>query len=271
MLAVPSDDEERVVDAHAQTDHGAQDQRELRDVEHGGQHADTRGTYEDAEQGGRDRKPHRDDGAECDEQHDDRDTHTDELAARRVLRERCKRTGELDVDVAGTSTVGDGHRVVELRGGELVERIGDVDVRGVPVGADRRRLRRERIRDCGHVTSARKLGPGLLDDRRVGGVVEASVVGVEHDAGGLATLAREPVVQDVGRVLRLGARHASAVVELATDAALQGDDRNGGHEPDPEHPERMPGAATTEAVQECAHGTSSWNRARVLRTLRRIR
>ena len=36
--------------------------------------------------------------------------------------------------------------------------------------------------------------------------------------------------------------------------ALQGDDGDGGHEPEAEHPERVPGAVATEAVQECAHG-----------------
>ena len=89
---------------------------------------------------------------------------------------------------------------------------------------------------------------------RVVGVVEAAVVGVEHDAGGLAALAREPVVQDVGGVLRLDARDPDAVVELAAGGALQGDDGDGGHEPEAEHPERVAGAAAAEAEQECAHG-----------------
>ena len=86
------------------------------------------------------------------------------------------------------------------------------------------------------------------------GVVEPPVVGVEHDAGGQAALAREPVVQDVGGVLGLDAGHAFAVVELAAGAALQGHDGDGGHEPEAEHPERVPGAGAAEAVQECAHG-----------------
>ena len=32
------------------------------------------------------------------------------------------------------------------------------------------------------------------------------------------------------------------------------DDGDGGHEPEAQHPERVPGAAAAEAVQECAHG-----------------
>ena len=73
-------------------------------------------------------------------------------------------------------------------------------------------------------------------------------------ASGLAALAGEPVVQDVGGVLGLDAGHAVAVVELAAGGALQRDDGDGGDEPEAQHPERVPGAAATEAEQECAHG-----------------
>ena len=54
-------------------------------------------------------------------------------------------------------------------------------------------------------------------------------------------------------MLGLDAGDALAVVELAAGAALQGDDGDGGHEPEAEHPERVPGAVAAEAVQECAH------------------
>ena len=98
-----------------------------------------------------------------------------------------------------------------------------------------------------------ELGASLVDGRRVAGVVEAPVVGVEHDAGRLAALAREAVVQDVGGVLGLDAGHPLAVVELAAGGALQRDDGDGGDQPDAEHAERVPGTAAAEAVQECAH------------------
>ena len=77
----------------------------------------------------------------------------------------------------------------------------------------------------------------------------------------LAALAREAVVQDVGRVLRLDAGDPEAVVELAAAGTLQGDDGDGDDQPEAQHPERVPGAAAAEAEQECAHG-SSWGRAR---------
>ena len=87
----------------------------------------------------------------------------------------------------------------------------------------------------------------------MGGVVEPPVVGVEHDAGGQAALAREALVQDVGGVLGLDAGHTLAVVELAAGAALQRHDGDGGDQPEAEHPERVPGADAAESVEECAH------------------
>ena len=79
----------------------AQDQRELGDVHDGRQHADRGGADEDAHQRGHDREPHRDHGAERDQQHDDRDADADQLAARGLLRELRERTGELDLHAAG--------------------------------------------------------------------------------------------------------------------------------------------------------------------------
>src|SRR3546814_3750667 len=57
VLAVPRDDEQRVVDAHAEADHGAEDEGELGDVEHRSQDADASGADEDAEKRGGDREP----------------------------------------------------------------------------------------------------------------------------------------------------------------------------------------------------------------------
>ena len=124
----------------------------------------------------------------------------------------------------------------------------------MPVGADGGSLRRERVGDGGDGGSGAELGAGPLDGGEVVGVVEPPVVGVEHDAGGQATLAREPVVQDVGGVLRLDAGDALAVVELAAGAALQGHDGDGGHQPQAEHPEGVPGADAAESVEKCTHG-----------------
>ena len=97
VLAVSGDDEQRVVDADAEADHGAQDQRELGDVQECGQDADGGGTDEDAHQRGDDRQAHGHHGAEGDEQHDDGDADTDQLAARGVLCQLGECAGELDL------------------------------------------------------------------------------------------------------------------------------------------------------------------------------
>ena len=168
---------------------------------HRREHPDAGCADEDAEQRRNDRESHRHHRPERDQEHDDRDADTDQLAARRLLRQQRERSGELHLHAVGAGGVGDGEGVVELCGGQLVEGVGDIEVAGLPVGADGRSLRCEWVGDGGDVRSGAELGAGPLDGGEVVGVVEAPVVGVEHDAGGYATLAREPVVQDVGGVL----------------------------------------------------------------------
>jgi hypothetical protein len=252
--AVPGEDEQGVVDAHAEADHGAEDERELRDVHEGGQDTNGGGAHEDAEQRRDDREAHRHHGSERHQQHDDGDADADELAARRLLGQEGEGPGELDLHPAGAGGVGDRHGVVELGRRELVQGVGDVEVGGLPIGADGGRSRGERVRHAGDVGAGGQSGTGLLDGRRVARVIEPPVVGMEHDAAGKAAAAGEPVVQGVGGVLGLDAGHPFAVVELAARTALQGHDGNGDDEPETQHPERVPGAGATEAVQVCAHG-----------------
>ena len=253
-MAMTGDDEQRVIDAHAEADHHAQDQGELRDVHDGGQDADAGGADEDAEQRRHDGKPHGDDRAEGDEEHDDRDPDPDQLAARVFLREEGERAGQLDLDTCGAGAFDNRHGVLELGSGQLVDRVGDVDVGGPPVGAEGRRLRRKRIGHAGHVVARGESRSGFFDRRGVADVVEAAVVGVKHDAGGLAALAREPVIEDISRVLGLDSRHSEAVVELTPGASLERHDGDRSHEPEAQDPERVLGAAVAEAEQECAHG-----------------
>ncbi len=81
---------------------------------------------------------------------------------------------------------------------------------------------------------------------------------MEDDASGLTALTGKPVVQDVGRTLRLDSGHTEVVVELSAEGAVQCHDRDSGHDPEGEHPERVAGAAATKAVQESTHGLASW-------------
>ena len=84
-----------------------------------------------------DRQPHRDHGAEREQQHDDRDADADQLAARRLLL-RAARAAPVSSTCTPAARAASRRRsgVVELRGRELVDRVGDVDVGRLPVGAD---------------------------------------------------------------------------------------------------------------------------------------
>ncbi len=136
VLTVAGDDEQCVVDADAETDHHAQDQRELGDVHEGGEHADAGGADEQAHECSDDRQAHGDDGAEGDQQHDDGDGDADELAAGVLLVEESELPGELGLHAAVAGVARCGLGVVQLGDGELVERVGDVDVGGLPVLAE---------------------------------------------------------------------------------------------------------------------------------------
>ena len=79
-LAVPGDDEQRVVDAHADADHGGQLGAERRHDQPGGEQGDDGEADADAEQGGEDRQAHGEHRAEGDEQDDDGGEDADGLA-----------------------------------------------------------------------------------------------------------------------------------------------------------------------------------------------
>jgi len=173
---VAGDDEQRVVDADTETDHHAEDQGELRHVHEGREHTDRRGADEDADECGDDRQAHRDDGAERDQEHDDGDSDSDELTARVLLCELRHLPGELDADPAPAGMVGHLRRIGVLGVAELVDCVRDVEVAGLPVRAGRARC------DTGGVVAVSEFVADLADSDRVRGVVEAAVVGVEHDA-----------------------------------------------------------------------------------------
>ncbi len=258
MLAVAGDDEQRVVDADPEAHHHAEDQGELRDVDEGRQDADAGDADEQAHERRDDWEPHGDHRAEGDQENDDRNAHADELAARSRLHDLSKEAGELSLNASGASGSRRRLRVVEVGHGELCRRVRHVDVRRGAARTDRSGLRCERIGHAGDVLPGRQPPAGLLDGRAVPGIVEPAITRVEHDASGLTTLSGKPGRQDVGRFLRLDSGDTEAVIELSAEAALQRHDGERGHEPDAEHPERVAGAAATEAVQESTHGLSSW-------------
>ena len=206
-------------------------------VHEAGEHADAGGADEDADEGGDDREPHRDDRAEGDQQHDDRDADADAARCSAPLRQQ----GEAPVSsvctpaarAASATAMASSSCVVV----ELVERVGDVDVGGLPVGAERRGLGRERVGDAGDVVPVGELlrGPAR---RSTGGSASSS-----RPSSVWSTMRADRPPWLGNRSFRTSAAcwdstpgHAVAVVELAAGAALQRHDGDGGHQPEARAP-----------------------------------
>ena len=165
VLAVSGDDEQRVVDADAEADHHAEDQRDLGHVRERRQDADAGDADEDADQRGDDREAHRDHRAEGDEQHDDGDAEADQLAASIFLATSAIVPVSSTCTPASRAGLECGVDRVEVRGLDLVDEVRHVDERGLAVGADhgvrptRRRRRRRRRAASGPSRRPRRCGP----------------------------------------------------------------------------------------------------------------
>ena len=122
-LAIAVDDEERVVDADAEADHGSERGREGCDV-HEARHDVHEGEpHAQADERDDDRQTCRDDRTEGDEQDDDRDEDADRLTAGRLL------AGELQDAALGSHTQAIGAI-------ECLDRVQDLEgIRNTHLGA----------------------------------------------------------------------------------------------------------------------------------------
>ena len=80
------------------------------------------------------------------------------------------------------------------------------------------------------------------------------MVDVEDDVAGLSGLDGKAAGEDVVGVLGLDAWDPEVVDLPPAELALGPEHGDDGDEPDSEHPERVTGAALTEAVEERGHG-----------------
>ena len=80
VFAVPGDEDQRVVDAHAEADHAAEHRRPTRDVDQIGDQGHRADPERETEQRHADRQSHRDDRSEREQQDDDRGEQADRLA-----------------------------------------------------------------------------------------------------------------------------------------------------------------------------------------------
>ena len=202
LLAVASDDQQRVVDADAEPDHDPEEGREVGDGQDVAQQRDDRGADADAEERDADRQAHREHRAERQDQDDDGERETDHFGRRR--RELAEdHPAELDLqavdlrcdreDLVADLTGADERDVVrELDVGERdLSRLGALlrDLRRTTlfVGA----LHAHHVGDLGDLVEEvlhRGLDLGILDP----------LFGPEDDRADLAgTLAAELLFEDV--------------------------------------------------------------------------
>ena len=210
VLQVAAEDEQRVVDADPETDHGAEHRRHRSDGEVGRQEHEREGGHAGGEQRDPDRQDRGEERAEQQEQDHHRDDDPDHVGA-----VGCRRV--LDVD--------DGAAVLHLdargggRGARRLERgrqrgpgkvgeaalVGDGRDGDAAVGRHARH-RAEGIGHSRHTGLALHRGEHRLDGGLIGGRPERRAgLRREHDRRGRLLLRREPLLEQVRRLLRVGA------------------------------------------------------------------
>ena len=252
VLAVAGDDEQGVVDADAQADHGGEDRGDRVHVDNGGHERDQPEAGGQADQGQADGQAHGDDRPERDQQHHDGDQDADGLlATRRLLRRLAGQVAaELHAHRAGVVGVGHGGlepvvgRVSDVHGGLVVLH---VDVRDAVVGRALHLAHRAHIGLAGHV------GQGGVDRRRGPGVGQRAVLGGEHELGGGAGRRGEVLLEHVERLLRLDARDVEGVGGLAAADLRGGDDADGEDGPGEDGEAAPPHTRATQPVEEGGH------------------
>ena len=233
-LAEARENKQRVIDTDAEADHRGQDRRDRVEV------GEARGDREDrdTERHREDREENRNQGrqqrAEHDQQNDDRDADADQLGCT-LLR----------LLLHGLAGVGDAHRTPRRSLCRSVLEIGDhvggevpalpvelhVDEADVALRRNRATLVGKRIARTRHVIDGLGGGDDLFDGRLVLRVGQLAI-GVEDDGGRVASAGRELLLQEIGRLLRVGVRNRELVLQLAADGAGGGEDA-----PDDQHPD----------------------------------
>jgi hypothetical protein len=259
---VTGDDEQRVVDPHPEPDHDRQRGADLRDLDEMTDQPDQAETDQEPEDRVPVRKAHRHHRPEREQEDDHRGGDPHRLAALggglrhllahvaadghrepRVLRRGC------GVDDAVRLALG------ELRWAEVD---GARDVADSPILADRARaLGREWADDPDHVGGLLQRVDRLVDDLRVGGVVEAARLGLHHHRVAPVRLIGELVLKQVLGGGRVAARDG----EVVAGVRAGGPDRD--HDPhqrqDPEDRDHVPAAnhRVADPVEEARHGPMS--------------
>jgi hypothetical protein len=261
-FAVAGDDEQGVVDAHADADHQHGLVGEAGHVDQVDGQADQADAGADAEQGGQQGQAHGQDRPEGQQQDHHGGQEPQALAARGALvgegvaAQLDLQPGRLDlVDQVAGGLAG----LPVCRGAALAQvELGVGDPR-VALGA----LAAALWGVGAHHLAVGDVGLQLGEQRRHrladGGIVDA-LVGPEHDLAAGTGLGPEPVgAEQVGGLLALGARQGEVVGELTTGARVEHD--QAGQEQDPAGQDAA-AAAVHGAGETLEHGTSRFDEGR---------
>ena len=246
-------DEQRVVDAHAETHHDRDDRGDLRHGEHTGHETDGAHPDEERDQRDHDRKAHRDEGAERDGQHDHGDEDADLLAARLCGTGSQTETGVvLHLHAGVTGTLDRVLRLLVLLRTDLLGVEGNGRECGGPVLAQGGPTGVVGISDGDHVLALGELGDSLLDGSLGARLVETRL-GVEDDVRAVERFLRETVLEGVSSALRLRTGKAEGLVGSTAEGRVQHHRRDGNDDPCCEDTPWVAPGEVSEPVEKTRH------------------
>ena len=261
VLAVPGDEEQRVVDPDAEADHAADLRRPARDVDQVGDQRHRADAEGEAEERHPDRQAHRDDRPERDEQDDDRGDQADQLADARSPAPRRRRTGRRrSRPAAGSprrSPATERLEVLQVAGSSSSSTGYWTRIRATRPSAEIacRLSRADRAHRVAGPTTADGVCTSASAAARVRGVEERRVLVAwrQHHLSGEPGPVRPGRRQQVGGLLRVEARRPERVLELLAERARRADDDHRHDEPGPDDGPRAPGGEATQPVQSMRH------------------
>ena len=271
-LTEAREDEQRVVDAHAEADHRGEDRRDRVEVGEAGSDGEDReaeGHREDREE---DRDQRGQQRAEDDQQDDDRHANANQLGGTllRLLLYGPSGVGDLDRATGGGRCRG----VLEIRdhvGGEVPALPVELHVNEADVALrrDRATVLRKRVACARHTIDGLGGSDHLVNGRLVLRVGELAI-GVEDDRGGVACAGRELLLQEISRLLRVGVRNRELVLQLTAERRRGGEDADDDQHPDADRAPRVGGDRMGQAGEQAGlGGRRGSGHERLLRQTRR--
>ena len=221
----------------------------------GRQQGDAHEADAEADERGDERQAHGDDRAEGEQQDDDGDGQPDELGRCRLghFVGRHDAAAELDLEARGLDRLdfGDELLVGGLGDGLRVDLVLDGDEGDGAVVGDG--AGRDRVGGSQHLGEGAEVGADL---GQLVGVERRSVNGGDDHADGVAGLGGEALLEEVDRLLGLGAGDGELGGRLA--AGRLGDDaeQDEPDEPAGQHPAAIANAEVSESVEQCCHDES---------------